>query len=177
MLGIVCLIILVIYKWRRRHLCADDTIEEFLENQKDLMPIRYSYREIERISNGFKDKLGEGGYGSVFKGKLRSGYLVAIKLLENSKGNGEDFINEVATIGRIHHVNVMKLIGFCVEGSKQALVYDFMPNRSLDRIIFVKENKFDLSWEKMFDIALGVARIRGVTCRFCILISSHTIFF
>ncbi|KAK9016612.1 hypothetical protein V6N11_079107 [Hibiscus sabdariffa] len=110
------------------------------------------------MSCGFRDKLGEGGYGSVYKGKLRSGYLVAIKMLENSKGNGEDFINEVATIGRIHHVNVMKLIGFCVEGSKQALVYDFMSNGSLDQIIFGKENKIDLSWEKKFDIALGVAR-------------------
>ncbi|KAK8588968.1 hypothetical protein V6N13_087856 [Hibiscus sabdariffa] len=131
------------------------------------MSIRYSYREIEKISNGFKDKLGEGGYGSVFKGKLRSGYVVAIKLLENSKGNGEDFINEVATIGRIHHVNVMKLIGFCVEGSKQVLVYDFMPNGSLDQIIFAKENKLDLSWEKMFDIALGVARGIGYLHQGC----------
>ncbi|KAK8633323.1 hypothetical protein V6N13_014169 [Hibiscus sabdariffa] len=115
-------------------------------------------KKTPRMSCGFRDKLGEGGYGSVYKGKLRSGYLVAIKMLENSKGNGEDFINEVATIGRIHHVNVMKLIGFCVEGSKQALVYDFMSNGSLDQIIFGKENKIDLSWEKKFDIALGVAR-------------------
>ncbi|KAE8677789.1 PR5-like receptor kinase [Hibiscus syriacus] len=156
--GIVCLIVLVIYKWRRRHLCADDTIEEFLKQQKDLMPIRYTYCEIERMSNDFKDKLGEGGYGSVFKGKLRSGYFVAIKLLGKSKGNGQDFINEVATIGRIHHVNVAKLIGFCVEGSKQALIYDFMLNGSLDRILFAKENKIDLSWKKMFDIAFGIAR-------------------
>ena len=74
------------------------------------------------------------------------------------KANGEDFINEVATIGRIHHINVAKPIGFCVEGSKQALVYDFMPNGSLDRIIFAKENKITLSWQKMFDIALVVAR-------------------
>ncbi|KAL4378853.1 hypothetical protein GQ457_02G038510 [Hibiscus cannabinus] len=156
--GLICLIVLVIYKWRRRHLSADDAIEEFLKQQKDLMPIRYSYSEIERMSNGFKDKLGEGGYGSVFKGKLRSGFFVAIKLLGKSNGNGQDFINEVATIGRIHHVNVAKLIGFCVEGSKQALVYDFMSNGSLDRILFAKENKIDLSWTKMFDIALGVAR-------------------
>ncbi|KAK6270283.1 hypothetical protein POUND7_007388 [Theobroma cacao] len=106
----------------------------------------------------FRDKLGESGYGSVFKGKLRSGHLVAIKLLGKSKANGQDFINEVATIGRIHHFNVAKLIGFCVEGSKQALVYDFMPNGSLDKIIFTEENETTLSWQKMFDIALGVAR-------------------
>ncbi|MBA0786266.1 hypothetical protein Gotri_028057, partial [Gossypium trilobum] len=73
------------------------------------------------MTQNFKDKLGEGGYGSVFKGKLRSGHHVAIKLLCTSKGKGQDFINEVASIGRIHHANVTKLIGFCVEGSKQAL--------------------------------------------------------
>ncbi|XVF79249.1 hypothetical protein PTKIN_Ptkin14bG0205900 [Pterospermum kingtungense] len=138
--GIFCLIAVVIYKWRRRHLSADDTIEAFLQHQRDLMPIRYSYREIEQMTRGFKEKLGEGGYGSVFKGKLRSGYLVAIKLLGKSKGNGDDFINEVATIGRIHHIIVAKLIGFCVEGSKQALVFDFMPNGSLDRILFAEES-------------------------------------
>uniref|UniRef100_A0A2N9G3A8 Protein kinase domain-containing protein n=1 Tax=Fagus sylvatica TaxID=28930 RepID=A0A2N9G3A8_FAGSY len=78
---------------------------------------------------------GQGGYGSVFKGKLRSGNLVAIKVLNKSKANGQDFMNEVATIGRIHHVNVVQLIGFCAEGSKQALVYDFMPNGSLDKFV------------------------------------------
>ncbi|GMJ05348.1 hypothetical protein HRI_004204000 [Hibiscus trionum] len=158
LLGICCLLALVAYKWRRRHLSADDTIENFLKRQHDLMPIRYSFREIKRMSSGFKEKLGEGGYGSVYKGRLRSGYLVAVKLLGKAKANGQDFISEVATIGRIHHVNVAKLIGFCVEGSKQALVYDFMPNGSLDRIIFAEESKTVLSWQKMFDISLGVAR-------------------
>ncbi|MBA0606263.1 hypothetical protein Godav_018757, partial [Gossypium davidsonii] len=110
------------------------------------------------ITKNFKDKLGEGGYGSVFKGKLRSGHHVAVKLLDKSKGNGQDFINEVASIGRIHHANVAKLIGFCVERSKQALVYDFMPNGSLDKIIFTEENKNTLGWKKMFDIVLGVAQ-------------------
>ncbi|XP_017980342.1 PREDICTED: rust resistance kinase Lr10 [Theobroma cacao] len=158
LLGISILIALVTYKLRRRHLSVDDTIEEFLQSQNDLMPIRYSYYEVKRMTRNFQEKLGEGGYGSVFKGKLRSGHLVAIKLLGKSEANGQDFINEVATIGRIHHVNVAKLIGFCVEGSKQALVYDFMSNGSLDRIIFAEENKISLSWQKLFDIALGVAR-------------------
>ncbi|MBA0606256.1 hypothetical protein Godav_018754, partial [Gossypium davidsonii] len=110
------------------------------------------------MTKNFKDKLGEGGYGSVFKGKLRSGHHVAIKLLGKSKGNCQDFINEVASIGIIHHANVAKLIGFCVEGSKQALVYDFMSNGSLDKIIFTEENKNTLGWKKMFDIVLGVAQ-------------------
>ncbi|XVF78292.1 hypothetical protein PTKIN_Ptkin14bG0120100 [Pterospermum kingtungense] len=68
----------------------------------------------------------KGVYGSVFKGKLRSGHHVTIKLLGKSKADDQDFINEITSIGRIHHVNVAKLIGFCAEGSKQTLVYDFM---------------------------------------------------
>ncbi|XVE52958.1 hypothetical protein DITRI_Ditri02bG0166000 [Diplodiscus trichospermus] len=67
------------------------------------------------MTKGFNVKLGEGAYGSVFKGKLHSGHFVAIKLLGQSKANDQDFINEVASIGRIHQVNVAKLIGFCVE--------------------------------------------------------------
>ncbi|KAA3464664.1 rust resistance kinase Lr10-like [Gossypium australe] len=157
LLGIFCLITLVIRKLRRRHLSMDDNIENFLQSQNNLIPIRYSYSEIKRITEGFKIKLGQGGYGSVFKGKLRSGRLVAIKMLDKSKADGEDFINEVATIGRIHHINVVQLIGFCVERSKQALVYDFMVNGSLDKIIFSKEN-CTLSWQKLFEVALGVAR-------------------
>ncbi|KAK6270211.1 hypothetical protein POUND7_007316 [Theobroma cacao] len=135
----------------------DDMIENFLQSQNNLMPIRYSYSEIKRMTEGFKNKLGQGGYGSVFKGKLRSGQFVAVKLLNKSKANGQDFINEVATIGRIHHVNVVRLIGFCVKGSKQALVYDFMQNGSLDKIIFSTESN-NLGWQKMFEIALGVAQ-------------------
>ncbi|KAF4388057.1 hypothetical protein F8388_014740 [Cannabis sativa] len=69
----------------------------------------------------FKMKLGEGGFGSVYKGKLRSGHYVAIKILGKSKTSGQDFINEVATIGRIHHVNVVRLVGI----SHKADVYSF----------------------------------------------------
>ncbi|KAK8487365.1 hypothetical protein V6N11_021443 [Hibiscus sabdariffa] len=136
----------------------DDTIEEFLQMQNKFMPIRYSYSEIKRMTESFKNKLGQGGFGSVFKGKLRSGRFVAVKLLELSKSKGQDFINEVGTIGRIHHVNVVQLVGFCVQGSKQALVYDYMPNGSLDKIIFSKEKNINLSWEKIFEIVMGVAR-------------------
>ncbi|XP_020215401.1 rust resistance kinase Lr10-like [Cajanus cajan] len=110
------------------------------------------------MGGAFKDKLGEGGYGSVFKGKLRSGPHVAIKMLGKSKGNGQDFISEVATIGRIHHQNIVQLIGFCVEGSKRTLVYEFMPNGSLDKFIFSKDGSVNLSYDKIYNISIGVAR-------------------
>ncbi|KAL7000649.1 hypothetical protein U1Q18_001802 [Sarracenia purpurea var. burkii] len=111
------------------------------------------------MTKGFKDKLGEGGYGCVYKGKLRSGSDVAIKILGKSKANGQEFINEVATIGRIHHVNVVQLIGLCATGSKRALVYEFMPNGSLEKYLFSsQEGKFSLSCKQMYDISVGVAR-------------------
>ncbi|CAL9006144.1 unnamed protein product [Prunus brigantina] len=154
--GFPCTIAFIIYKWKRRHLSMHDNIEDFLQNNK-LVPVRYSYSNIKKMAKGFKEKLGEGGYGSVYKAKLRSGRLVAIKMLGKSKANGQDFINEVATIGRIHHVNVVRLIGFCVEGSKRALVYDFMPNGSLDKYLFSQQGVISLNCEKMFEIALGVA--------------------
>lgn len=135
-----------------------DIIEEFLQNQNNFAPIRYSYSDIKKITNGFKEKLGEGGYGSVYKGKLRSGHLAAVKILGKSSANGQDFINEVATIGRIHHVNVVRLIGFCAEGSKRGLVYDFMPNGSLDKYVLSRQGNITLSWQKMYEISLGVAR-------------------
>ncbi|XP_023876447.1 rust resistance kinase Lr10-like [Quercus suber] len=135
-----------------------DAVEEFLQSQINLMPIRYSYSEIRKMSKGFKDKLGEGGYGTVYKGKLESGPLVAVKMLGSSKANGQEFINEVATIGRIHHVNVVQLIGFCAEGPKRALIYEFMPNGSLEKYIFSREESIPLSIEKTYEISLGVAR-------------------
>ncbi|KOM48712.1 hypothetical protein LR48_Vigan07g241600 [Vigna angularis] len=134
-----------------------ENIENYLERNQ-LAPIRYSYKEIKRMTKSFKEKLGEGGFGSVFKGKLRSGPSVAIKMLARSKGNGQDFINEVATIGRIHHQNVIQLIGFCVSGSKRTLVYELMSNGSLDKLIFSKEGSAQLSYEKIYNISVGVAR-------------------
>ncbi|XP_034920445.1 LEAF RUST 10 DISEASE-RESISTANCEUS RECEPTOR-LIKE PROTEIN KINASE-like 2.1 [Populus alba] len=157
--GLPCLLTFLIYKWRRRHLSMYEDIEKFLQSHdNDLMPIRYTYLEIKKITNGFKDKLGEGGFGLVYKGKLRSGRFAAVKLLGKSKANGQDFMNEVATIGRIHHVNIVQLIGYIVEGSKRALIYEFMPNGSLEKYIFSREGNVSLSNEKMYEISLGVAR-------------------
>ena len=157
--GMLCLFAYLIYKFHRRHLSLDDGIEEFLRNHKNLQPIKYSYSDIKRMTHNFANKLGQGGFGSVYKGKLRSGRIVAVKVLIKSKANGQDFINEVVTIGRIHHINVVRLEGFCVQGLKWALIYDFMPNGSLDKFIFLKEeSKTLLSWEKMYKIAIGVGR-------------------
>ncbi|XP_071912438.1 rust resistance kinase Lr10-like [Coffea arabica] len=157
--GIILLLAFLIYKCQRRHLSVYDTIEEFLQSRNNLIPIRYSNKQIKKMTNNFKEKLGEGGYGCVYKGKLRSGKLVAIKMLSKSKANGQEFINEVAALGRIHHVNVVRLVGFCVTASKHALVYDYMPNGSLEKFTFSERlDGNPLSWKKATEIAMGVAR-------------------
>ncbi|KAI3886838.1 hypothetical protein MKW98_017190 [Papaver atlanticum] len=137
-------------------------IEKFLEKNA-LKPTRYSHAEIKKITNKFVTKLGQGGYGSVFEGKLTNGIQVAVKVLDNSKGsnNGEEFVNEVGTIGRIHHLNVVRLLGFCVEGSTKALIYEFMSNGSLDKFIFSNgkdKTLINLGWKKLQEIAIGIAR-------------------
>ncbi|KAF7849541.1 hypothetical protein BT93_L0661 [Corymbia citriodora subsp. variegata] len=157
-LGAPCVMMVLIRKWRRKHLAMDQNVEEFLQSNNNFLPIRYSYSDIKKITGGLKEKLGEGGYGSVYKGRLRSGREVAIKILKKGKSDGQDFINEVAIIGRIHHVNVVELIGFCFKGLKLALVYDFMHNGSLDKHIFSRGEGTSLYCKKVYNIALAIAR-------------------
>ncbi|VAH55229.1 unnamed protein product [Triticum turgidum subsp. durum] len=135
-----------------------DAVEKFLRMQQMIGPMRYVYTDIIAITGHFRDKLGQGGYGSVFKGVLLPGNVhVAIKMLEGSSNcNGEDFISEVSTIGRIHHINVVRLVGFCSDEMRRALVYEYMPRGSLDKYIFLAEKSF--SWDKLNEIALGIAR-------------------
>jgi serine/threonine protein kinase len=117
------------------------------------------YADIKKITNQFTKKLGEGAYGTVFKGKLSNEIYVAVKILNTSNENGEEFINEVGTIGKIHHVNVVRLVGFCADGFRRALVYEFLPNDSLEKFISsTYANKCFLSWDKFHNIALGVAK-------------------
>ncbi|XP_057803920.1 LEAF RUST 10 DISEASE-RESISTANCE LOCUS RECEPTOR-LIKE PROTEIN KINASE-like 2.8 isoform X2 [Salvia miltiorrhiza] len=148
----------LIYKFRRRRLSVYEEIEGFLKSDNKLSPIRYSYSDIKKMTRGFREKLGQGGFGSVYKGKLRSGHDVAVKLLGKATTNGQDFINEIGTIGRIHHVNVVKLVGYCAEMSKRALIFDFMPNGSLEKYIFNREKTSSLDWDMKFKIAVEVAR-------------------
>lgn len=134
------------------------TIEAFLDACDYLGPKRYNYSALKKITNSFSEKLGQGGYGAVFKGKFPDGRLVAVKVLSDTKGNGDEFINEVASIGRTSHVNVVSLLGFSSEGSKRALIYEFMSNGSLEKYIHSENLKFTLGWEKLYQIAVGIAR-------------------
>ncbi|KAK3019169.1 hypothetical protein RJ639_004718, partial [Escallonia herrerae] len=108
-------------------------IERFLEDYEAHKPARFSYADIKRFTNQFRDQLGQGSYGTVFKGKLSDDILIAVKVLNNDSKGGEEFINEVGIIGTIHHVNVVRLVGYCADGFRRALVYEFLPNNSLEK--------------------------------------------
>ncbi|KAL4362606.1 hypothetical protein GQ457_04G006260 [Hibiscus cannabinus] len=133
-------------------------------------PKRYSYTEILAMTNNLELKLGQGEFGSVYKGQLLpNGCLVAVKLLVESKISEENFVNQVSNLGKIEHANVIKLVGFCSQGSKRALVYDYMPNGSLDKHIF--SHSVHLSWEKLHELALGIAQgieFLHITCAACV---------
>ncbi|MED6138581.1 hypothetical protein PIB30_075573 [Stylosanthes scabra] len=137
--GLVFLVILICNRKRclsflQRITCkktgpfVDHEFEEFMKSYGSSMLRRYNYSEVKRMTNSFHDKLGKGGYGIVYKACLSDGCPVAVKVLTESSGNGEEFINEVASISKTSHVNIVSLLGFCYENHKRALIYEFMPN-------------------------------------------------
>ncbi|XP_031116819.1 rust resistance kinase Lr10-like [Ipomoea triloba] len=135
-------------------------VENFLEDYRAMRPTRYSFADIKKITNQFSERLGEGVYGIVYKGKLSSEIHVAVKVLNDSNANGEEFINEVGIIGKIHHVNVVRLVGFCADEFRRALVYEYLSNESLEKSIFStgSKNVAPLGWKKIQEIALGIAK-------------------
>ncbi|XP_028220858.1 LEAF RUST 10 DISEASE-RESISTANCE LOCUS RECEPTOR-LIKE PROTEIN KINASE-like 2.4 isoform X3 [Glycine soja] len=148
-------------RWKQKQNPTNQQIKIFLERQGPLQTKRYDYSEIKKVTNSFRNKLGQGGFGSVYKGKLPDGRYLAVKILSELKDNGEDFINEVATISRTSHINIVNLLGFCCEGSKRALVYEFMSNGSLEKFIFeenVGKTDRQLDCQTIYHIAVGVAR-------------------
>ena len=106
--------------WKKENL-AHQNVEAFLRNSGPLVISRYSYSDVKTMTKSFNDKLGQGGYGSVYKGKLQDGCFVAVKVLNNSKGNGEEFINEVASISRTSHVTLSLLRAFALRDLKELL--------------------------------------------------------
>ena len=163
---LTCLVWLMYRKKRKeKHVTSnqncksyESNIEEILKGYDSLVPKRYKYSEVKKITGSFKDKLGEGGYGTVFKGNLEDGRKVAVKLLKGSKGNGEEFVNEVVSIRRTSHVNIVNLLGFCLHGPKRALIFEYMANGSLEKYIQSEETKRAIGWEKLREIATGIVR-------------------
>ncbi|KAM3749529.1 hypothetical protein ACB098_05G192400 [Castanea mollissima] len=105
------------------------------------------------------NKLGQGGFGSVFKGQLSNGQQIAVKRLSKSSGQGmEEFKNEVMLIAKLQHRNLVKIFGCCIQDEEKMLIYEYMPNKSLDSFIFDHTRSSLLNWRKRFEIIIGIAR-------------------
>ncbi|CAL5406788.1 unnamed protein product [Camellia sinensis] len=135
-----------------------EDFDEFFVDQVLGMPTRFSYEELRAMTSNFDKKLGEGGFGSVFQGTLIDGTNVAVKCLNGFGQVKKSFLAEVETIGNIHHVNLVRLIGCCVEKSYRALVYEYMSNGSLDTWIFQRHQELTLGWQSRKKIIMDIAK-------------------
>ncbi|OWM77587.1 hypothetical protein CDL15_Pgr016985 [Punica granatum] len=121
----------------------------------------FDLNTIATATNNFSfiNKLGPGGFGSVYKGVLDDGKEIAVKRLSKSSGQGiEEFKNEVTLIARLQHRNLVKILGCCIQEDEKMLIYEYLPNKSLDSFLFDEDKKALLDWRKRFAIASGIAR-------------------
>ncbi|KAI3680610.1 hypothetical protein L6452_35383 [Arctium lappa] len=121
----------------------------------------FDFTTLAMATNNFSDanKLGEGGFGCVYKGKLPGGEVVAIKRLSRVSDQGiEELTNEVRLIAKLQHRNLVRLLGCCIEVEEKLLIYEFMENKSLDTFLFEKERSTELNWQLRLDIIRGIAR-------------------
>ncbi|KAL3742082.1 hypothetical protein ACJRO7_017547 [Eucalyptus globulus] len=116
---------------------------------------------IREATNDFSEanKLGQGGFGVVYKGTLANGQVIAVKRLSVDLGQGDrEFKNEVLLVARLQHRNLVRLLGFCLEGRERLLIYEFVPNSSLDHFIYDHVRRRQLDWERRRKIIGGIAR-------------------
>ncbi|CAN6452143.1 unnamed protein product [Victoria cruziana] len=131
------------------------------ENARDYNLPHISLKAIQNATSNFSEenKLGEGGYGPVYKGKLPNGQEVAVKRLSGNSGQGlKEFRNETELIAKLQHTNLVRLIGCCLEKGEKLLIYEYMPNKSLDAVLKDPEGRILLDWQKRSNIIMGIAR-------------------
>ncbi|XAR52428.1 Glycerophosphodiester phosphodiesterase [Bertholletia excelsa] len=167
----IAIILLLIFKHKRRASAVlrpsclrDDQMtgarrktEEIIKTYQSTLLTKYSYSDIKKMTRNFNEKLGRGGYGNVFKGEMSDGRLVAVKMLQNFRDNNQNFLSEISTIGRIHHLNIIRLLGFCWDGIHEALIYEYMPNGSLGDLMSKGELISSLGLSRLLEIVTRVA--------------------
>ncbi|KAM4116116.1 hypothetical protein ACJW30_02G026600 [Castanea mollissima] len=137
-------------------------IDQDIEGQSEDMEVPFfTLATIVIATNNFSsyNKLGEGGFGLVYKGTLIDGKEIAVKRLSQKSGQGlSEFQNEVILIAKLQHRNLVRLLGYCIEGDEKMLIYEYMPNGSLDSFIFDQTKAKVLGWSMRFNIICGIAR-------------------
>ncbi|KAG2547785.1 receptor-like serine/threonine-protein kinase SD1-8 [Panicum virgatum] len=153
--------------FRRRNQIAassdaqDDSLHNGQGNNKDCDLRSFDVEKIQAATDNFSihNKIGQGGFGPVYMGKLDNGQDIAVKRLSRRSTQGlREFKNEVKLIAKLQHRNLVRLLGCCIDGSERMLVYEYMHNRSLNTFLFNEERQSMLSWEKRFNIINGIAR-------------------
>lgn len=143
---------------RLRATNGEDAVDDAADESSDLF---FNLQTLQIATNFFSDlnRLGHGGFGPVYKGLMPNGQEVAVKKLSlNSRQGLKEFTNEVKLLLRIQHRNLVTLLGCCVEGPEKMLVYEYLPNKSLDYFLFDKEKSQLLDWKKRYQIVSGIAR-------------------
>ncbi|KAI4333753.1 hypothetical protein L6164_018522 [Bauhinia variegata] len=133
----------------------------FKNEKEDIDLPTFDLSTIANATNHFSgsNKLGEGGFGAVYKGILENGQEIAVKRLSKNSGQGpEEFKNEVVSIANLQHRNLVKLLGCCFQNDEKILIYEYMPNRSLDYFIFDRTKRNLMNWTHRFQIINGIAR-------------------
>eukprot|EP00257_Ricinus_communis_P022141 XP_015581791.2 putative receptor-like protein kinase At4g00960 [Ricinus communis] len=122
---------------------------------------QWDFETVRVATNNFSEgnKLGQGGFGAVYKGTLSNGQEVAVKRLSKKSGQGDlEFKNEVLLVAKLQHRNLVRLLGFCLERNERLLIYEFVPNTSLDHFLFDPRKQGILNWERRYEIICGIAR-------------------
>ncbi|KAJ7967624.1 Receptor-like protein kinase [Quillaja saponaria] len=123
--------------------------------------LQFDFGTISAATDNFSDsnKLGQGGFGAVYKGRLTNGQEIAVKRLSRESGQGDqEFKNEVLLVAKLQHRNLVRLLGFCLERRERLLIYEFVPNKSLDYLLFDPRKRAQLDWERRYKIIGGIAR-------------------
>ncbi|XP_072951072.1 G-type lectin S-receptor-like serine/threonine-protein kinase At2g19130 isoform X2 [Typha angustifolia] len=163
---LTCLAVIFILVWRHRR----QRLQRIPKIAGGAL-VAFRYSDLQLVTKNFAEKLGGGGFGSVFKGLLPDSTVIAVKKLDGLHQGEKQFRAEVSTIGTIQHLNLVRLLGFCSGGTRRLLVYEYMPNGSLDMQLF-QNTPTVLDWKTRYQIALGIAR--GLVylhekCRDCII--------
>ncbi|KAK6144101.1 hypothetical protein DH2020_020921 [Rehmannia glutinosa] len=134
------------------------TMERFLRELAQEKPVRFTAQQLCTFTENYSTLLGCGGFGKVYKGQFPNAVKIAVKVLNRGANRNieEQFMAEVGTIGRTHHINLVRLYGFCYDQFMSALVYEFMENGSLDKHLFSETQV--LEWENFQEIAIGTAK-------------------
>ncbi|ONK71116.1 uncharacterized protein A4U43_C04F4880 [Asparagus officinalis] len=160
--GGLLLLALVLFLWRRKHRKLNPDRRGNILGATELRgPMNFRYKDLKSATKNFSDetKLGEGGFGDVYKGVLKNGNVVAVKKLAIAQASRAkaDFQSEVRLISNVHHRNLVRLLGCSSRGADLLLVYEYMANSSLDKFLF-GERRGRLSWKQRFDVIVGTAR-------------------